>query len=279
MADNTIEVLWANRRIELPKRNDGILEMLAEAPWWMSVAVACLVFVTLRFILPGMMSSYSGLARLASSLAIWVALFLLIPGGMSALQAFKRGELLKGQTSISTIRNLSWRGLEELVGEAYRQQGYAVTGNSGRGADGGVDILARKDGETILVQCKQWKARKVGVSTVREMFGVLNAEGANEVHVVTGGSFTDEAKSFAGGKPIRLIDGPRLLEVVKLAQGASKTEITQTDRGQRVMCPICGSEMVLRTARRGSNSGKQFWGCERFPSCKGTRILSGPVPA
>ena len=128
MADNTIEVLWANRRIELPKRNDGILEMLAEAPWWMSVAVACLVFVTLRFILPGMMSSYSGLARLASSLAIWVALFLLIPGGMSALQAFKRGELLKGQTSISTIRNLSWRGLEELVGEAYRQQGYAVTG-------------------------------------------------------------------------------------------------------------------------------------------------------
>ena len=89
------------------------------------------------------------------------ALFL-IPGVISAFQAFKRGELLKGQTSISTIRNLSWHGLEELVGEAYRQQGYSVTGNSGWGADGGVDILARKDGETILVQCKQWKARRLG---------------------------------------------------------------------------------------------------------------------
>ena len=108
---------------------------------------------------------------------------------------------------------------------------------------------------------------------------MLNAEGANEVHVVTGGSFTDEAKSFAGGKPIRLIDGPRLLEVVKLAQGASKTEMYSNGSGPKVTCPICGSEMVLRTARRGSNSGKQFWGCERFPSCKGTRILSGPVPA
>ena len=265
----------------MPKRNDGILEMLAEAPWWMSVAVACLVFVALRFILPGMMQgpSHSSLARLASSLAIWVALFFLIPGVISALQAFKRGELLKGQTSVSTIRNLSWRGLEELVGEAYRQQGYSVTGNSGPGADGGVDVLARKDGETILVQCKQWKARKVGVSTVREIFGVLHAEGANEVHVVTSGSFTDEAKSFAGGKPIRLIDGPRLLELVKLAQGASKTGITQTDLSQRVMCPVCGSDMVVRTARRGPNSGKQFWGCERFPSCKGTRILSGRAPA
>ena len=161
-ADNTIEVLLRNRRIELPKRSDNILEMLAEAPWWMSVAIACLVFVTLRFILPGMMASHSGLARLASSVAIWVALFFLIPGSISALQAFKRGELLKGQTSIATIRNLSWRGLEELVGETYRQQGYSVTGNSGRGADGGVDILARKDGETILVQCKDMEGPKSG---------------------------------------------------------------------------------------------------------------------
>jgi restriction system protein len=76
-----------------------------------------------------------------------------------------------------------------------------------------------------------------------------------------------------------LIDGPRLLELVKLAQGASKTGITQTDLSQRVMCPVCGSDMVVRTARRGPNSGKQFWGCERFPSCKGTRILSGRAPA
>ena len=143
-----------------------------------------------------------------------------------------------------------------------------------------MDILARKDGETILVQCKQWKAQKVGVSTVREMFGVLNAEGANEVHVITSGSFTDEAKSFAGGKPIRLIDGPRLLELIRVAQSAaSKTEVTQTDRGQRVMCPICGSDVVLRMARRGPNSGKQFWGCVRFPSCKGIRKLSDRVPA
>ncbi|MEN6623216.1 MAG: NERD domain-containing protein [Smithella sp.] len=34
-------------------------------------------------------------------------------------------------------------------------------------------------------------------------------------------------------------------------------------------CPKCGSPMVLREARNGQNSGKQFWGCPNFPKCKG----------
>jgi len=34
-------------------------------------------------------------------------------------------------------------------------------------------------------------------------------------------------------------------------------------------CPKCGSSMVLRTAKRGINAGNQFWGCERYPQCRG----------
>lgn len=33
-------------------------------------------------------------------------------------------------------------------------------------------------------------------------------------------------------------------------------------------CPYCGSGMVLRNGRRG-----QFYGCSRFPSCRGTKDL------
>ena len=36
-------------------------------------------------------------------------------------------------------------------------------------------------------------------------------------------------------------------------------------------CPKCGARMVLRTAKRGRNRGNQFWGCSRFPTCRGTR--------
>jgi hypothetical protein len=40
-------------------------------------------------------------------------------------------------------------------------------------------------------------------------------------------------------------------------------------------CPKCGSEMVLRTAKRGDNQGGKFWGCSRYPECRG--IVAHPV--
>ena len=44
-----------------------------------------------------------------------------------------------------------------------------------------------------------------------------------------------------------------------------------TPFGQSPTCPQCGGRMVLRTARRGRGAGRQFYGCARYPSCRGTR--------
>lgn len=37
------------------------------------------------------------------------------------------------------------------------------------------------------------------------------------------------------------------------------------------VCPMCGVPMVLRTAKRGSHQGNQFYGCANYPSCRQTR--------
>lgn len=34
-------------------------------------------------------------------------------------------------------------------------------------------------------------------------------------------------------------------------------------------CPKCGKEMVRRKAVKGGNTGKTFWVCATFPTCKG----------
>ncbi|HEX2996233.1 MAG TPA: DUF2726 domain-containing protein [Anaerolineales bacterium] len=34
-------------------------------------------------------------------------------------------------------------------------------------------------------------------------------------------------------------------------------------------CPKCGSDMVLRTAKSGANQGEKFWGCSKYPQCRG----------
>jgi restriction system protein len=70
----------------------------------------------------------------------------------------------------------------------------------------------RKDGRKTLVQCKQWKTFSVGRPVLQQMFGIMNDERADEVIVVTSGQFTGEAREFAQRNPIRLVDGPKLLE-------------------------------------------------------------------
>ena len=36
-------------------------------------------------------------------------------------------------------------------------------------------------------------------------------------------------------------------------------------------CPQCGKPMIKRMARKGINSGKEFWSCSAYPQCNGTR--------
>ncbi len=40
-----------------------------------------------------------------------------------------------------------------------------------------------------------------------------------------------------------------------------------------VTCPKCGQSMVIRESKKGTNIGSRFWGCSRFPRCRGTRVM------
>lgn len=35
-----------------------------------------------------------------------------------------------------------------------------------------------------------------------------------------------------------------------------------------LICPRCSSKLVIRTAKRGENAGKQFYGCSNYPKCR-----------
>ena len=44
---------------------------------------------------------------------------------------------------------------------------------------------------------------------------------------------------------------------------------------ESLICPECGGNLVLRTAKQGANAGKQFYGCSNFPKCKYVRNYQG----
>ena len=164
-----------------------------------------------------------------------------------------------------TLEDLSWQEFELMIRELYRRQGYAVELCSGDGSDGGVDLRLRKDERTTLVQCKHWKVYKVGVSPVRELFGILMAEKADHAVLVTTGRFTQDARAFAAGKPMELIAGEHLAAAIEEAKYSGEGDLLDVASWSgnfakaatitSPVCPFCRSTMVLR---QGKQSGTSF---------------------
>jgi restriction system protein len=140
-----------------------------------------------------------------------------------------------------------------------------VLENPSDGPDGGVDLRLLKNRQITFVQCKHWKSKSVGVRIVREFYGVMMAAKANNGILATFGNFTQEAKRFAKGKPIQLITGNQL---VKFISNVKISDTADAPVEPKMSCPKCGSDMVLRTAKKGKYAGQKFWGCSDFPLCR-----------
>ncbi len=250
-------------------------------PTWATAVVVIASYPVLRYLLPAL--THGNLSALiGSAFAPWLAAALALIALYAEADKYQRRQLLKQQSSLDTLRGLTWQEFELLVGEAYRRQGYCVEETGGSGPDGGVDLILRRSAETVLVQCKRWKQQaRVGAPTVRELRGAVAKNQATRGIFVTSSTFTREAIAEAQGPPpLELVDGAALLELVKQAQGqaasASTTQIPSaaTEASSSVpLCPQCGEPMVKRTARSGANAGSGFWGCPAFPRCRGTRPI------
>jgi restriction system protein len=169
----------------------------------------------------------------------------------------------------TAIASMTWRDFERVIGTAFMQQGFTVTELAGNGPERGVDLVLTKDGARHLVQCRHWRQRKVSVSVIRELYGVMSAKGAQGGYVITGGRFTSEARDFARDMGITLIGGSGLGQLIGSLSVEPRTAEMEATRAAAPVCPQCGSGMIERTATRGQFIGMPFWGCRRYPGCRG----------
>lgn len=261
----------------MARRDKGLLYDLAFVPWWISVCFGVVCYVCLKFILPGILLKNpisKGLAQMLPQIA-WISGIFVIPAVASLFNSIRKSRQLERQNSIDSIRTLSWKQFEELVAEAYRRKGFGVLENATMGSDGGIDLRLERNGTRLLVQCKQWRSVKVSVNIVREMYGVMMHEKADGVVIVTSGVFTQEAREFAADKPIELIEGQKLFEMISGVQSQPSARMMPAKEAMAKQCPRCGKPLALREARRGSNAGSKFWGCSGYPSCRHSEPFAG----
>jgi restriction system protein len=286
------------------QKSSPIEEMImatSKLPWWVCIVFALLSYLVLHAIAsrpavhitgPGQMGE-----AVTKSMITTLALFgqMIIPiafvigaiiSGFNAIRQKKLYDNVLLRSGVGALNEMSWEDFERLVSEHYRRQGFYVSRKGGNGPDGGIDLVLRKKGDTYLVQCKQWKAYKVGVQPVREFYGVMASRGAIGGFFVISGEFTDDARSFVHGLNLELVDGQKLRKMIDNVQQSISPRFENEPRvtneilpkhtvsSAKILpvapvCPKCGAGMIQRMARRGDNAGKEFWGCSTYPNCKG----------
>jgi restriction system protein len=272
---------------------DDIAKLVSLLPWWLGVTLAIAgYFVLHTFAVESAVAQSAelgqvgniALAAMGRTLAqvgqYLLPLLFLVGAAISFLKARRNVQLVgkaTGANAAQAISGLSWREFELLIAEGFRRRGFNVKDMGGKGPDGGVDLALSQGGEHFLVQCKQWRASKVGVAVVRELFGVMSAEGATGGYVVTCGSFTQDATDFAKGRNIHLLSGHELVELLESGKRTLPTSnaAMPAESSPKLLpvCPKCGAEMKVREAKKGASAGSKFLGCSTYPTCRGTLPL------
>jgi len=104
---------------------------------------------------------------------------------------------------------------EKFIAKLFEKMGYFcnVTKKTG---DYGVDVVARKGKDTIVIQAKKYKhGNNVGNVDVQKILGAMWKYEANKAIVVTTSDFTVQAESQAKGAPVELWDRQTLHGMVK----------------------------------------------------------------
>lgn len=121
-----------------------------------------------------------------------------------------------GIVSNKSINEMSGFDFEKIILALLLKMGFdaSITKASG---DGGIDIIAYCNQDFFegkyIIQCKRWNG-SIGEPVLRDLYGVLTSERANKGILITNSNFTTAAINFASNKPLELIDGQKLINLL-----------------------------------------------------------------
>ena len=125
-----------------------------------------------------------------------------------------RPQRKEGHRVLASVREMPWEGYWSLVADILRHRGHHVFAGEGPDRDV-IDMEASRDGlGRLIVNCQLRGMRQISAEPLQEMVQVAERNGADGVMLITDGDFSAEAHSYAAGRPLILVDGEALLELV-----------------------------------------------------------------
>jgi restriction system protein len=176
---------------------NSLFAILLRSPWWISFAVAAVIFGGARYFLP-------------TVYALIVPLPFVIVGCIATWKQLRAPSAARVAGVLEALRALSREEFRAALEDAYRREGYAAARFPGAQAD----LELAKGGLRTLVACARWKATRTGVEPLRELHAAARArDGAQSVYVAAG-EITATARAFAAQHGIRLLEGAELAKLL-----------------------------------------------------------------
>ena len=175
------------------------------------------------------------------------------------------------------LKELNDEEFEKLIAMIFKQRGYFI---SDKNENPDADLILKINGEVTFVQYSHWREYKVELSTVEMFSNLIEENSIAHGIIITTGTFTEDALDFSPGKPLLLINGVDLSQMIDVLTSSEQGELeelmNETEKSSHdempelePLCPICSQNMIKRTAKKGKNAGNTFWGCSQFPNCRG----------
>lgn len=204
---------------------------------------------------------------------------------------FKEAAFIKGVASknkvgvvdIALFSALSNKEFEQLIQKLFVWRGYSIVEEN----ENNIDLTLKQDNQITFVQFYQWQQNNIEVATIEYLISAMESYAARHGVIISTGEFTEEAIEFAIAKKILLINGNDLSQMVealmlseagteeheKLHEPVEENNEADDTAEIEILCPICSNKMIKRVAKKGKSAGNTFWGCSKFPSCRG--VISG----
>ena len=179
---------------------NSLFAILLRSSWWISFAIAGVVSATAFAVLP---EAY----RIVGSVS---GLPFLIIGCIAAAKQFQAPSRSRVESTLATVRAMSWAEFSRAIEAAYRQDGYTVRAVSGDIAN----FEITKEGRTLLVSGKRWKVAQTGVDALSDLHAMKESRDAQGCIYIAVGEITDNARAFAVKHGIKLVGGAELAQLL-----------------------------------------------------------------
>ena len=183
--------------------------ILLRSPWWASFAIAAAIVLLCGALLPAHLAPFAAVGALPVA----------VIGCIAAWRQWRAPSAARMQAVLEAASAMPWREFASLLERAWRAEGHEVQRTGGTQAD----LRITKGDQTLLVAARRYKAASHGVEPLRELQAEVEREGARAgVYVALQGQVSEQARGFAQGCGLVLLEGNALATLLLKAPAAGK---------------------------------------------------------